>query len=279
MRVINEFTGSREGLKKPMAEGRIIGRKDGPVGTLIFDNPTKRNAVSLAMAKQVPEVISDFIADPAIRVIVVTGSGEASFVSGMDISEFDAKRSTAEENAAYNASAIGMYRAVRYAEKPTVAAIRGYCMGGGMAIACGCDLRLCSDDSQFGVPAARLGLGYAAPYTQWLVEVVGLAYAEEILLTARRYSAAEAHHMGLIHAQYPAATFDSLCANYVAQVADNAPLTMTAAKHIIDDLAGGFDQQKQERADRLIGACSASEDYKEGRRAFTEKRKPKFSGR
>jgi enoyl-CoA hydratase len=262
-----------------MAEGRIIGRKDGPIGTLVFDNPAKRNAVSVAMAKQVPDVLGDLVADPAIRVIVVTGSGEASFVSGMDISEFEAKRSTAEENAAYYATVIGMYRAVRYADKPTVAAIRGFCMGGGMAIACGCDLRICSDDSQFGSPAARLGLGYAGAYTQWVVEAVGPAYAKEILLTARRYSAAEARHMGLVHASVPAGEFDAFRAEYVARIAENAPLSMKAAKRIIDEVAGGLDAGAQERADRLVAACSDSEDYKEGRRAFMEKRKPKFSGR
>jgi enoyl-CoA hydratase/carnithine racemase len=262
-----------------MAEGRIVGRKDGPIGTVIFDNPGKRNAVSIAMAQQVPSVMDDLVSDPTIRVIVIRGSGEASFVSGMDISEFEAKRSTAEENATYTATVIGMYRAVRDADKPTVAAIRGFCLGGGMAIACGCDLRICSADSQFGIPAARLGIGYAGAYTQWVTEVVGPAYAKEILLTARRYSAAEARHMGLVHASTPAGEFDAFCADYVARIAENAPLSMKAAKCIIDDVIGGLDQDGQKRADALVATCSASEDYKEGRRAFMEKRKPKFSGR
>lgn len=262
-----------------MADGQIIGRKDGAIGTLVFDHPKKRNAVSLDMAKRVPEVMSDLVADPAIRVIVVTGSGDASFVSGMDVSEFEAKRSTAAENAAYYATVSGMYRAVRHAEKPTVAAIRGFCMGGGMAIACGCDLRICSDDSQFAIPAARLGLGYAGAYTQWVVEAIGPAYAKEMLLTARRYSAAEARHMGLVHASTPAHEFDAFCADYVARIAENAPLSMKAAKRIIDDVIGGLDKEGQERADRLVAACSDSEDYKEGRRAFMEKRPPKFFGR
>ncbi|HTI87130.1 MAG TPA: enoyl-CoA hydratase [Alphaproteobacteria bacterium] len=262
-----------------MAEGRIIGRKDGAIGTLVFDNPGKRNAVSLAMAEQVPEVLGELLTDPAIRVIVVTGSGTASFVSGMDVSEFEARRSNADENAAYQAVAMRMYRAVRDADKPTVAAIRGFCLGGGMAIACACDLRICSDDSQFGIPAARLGLGYAGLYTQWVVEAVGPAYAKEMLLTARRYPAAEARAIGLVHASFPADAFDAGCADYVARIADNAPLTMLAAKRIVDDVASGLDRAKRDRADRLVSDCSTSDDYKEGRRAFTEKRKPTFTGR
>jgi enoyl-CoA hydratase/carnithine racemase len=262
-----------------MADGRVIGHKNGPIGTLVFDNQAKRNAVSLAMAEQVPEILGDFTSDPDIRMIVVTGAGETTFVSGMDISEFETKRATAEENAAYNATAMGMYRAIRSSEKPTVAAIRGYCMGGGMAIACACDLRVCSDDSQFCVPAARLGLVYAGAYTRWLIDVVGLAYAKEILLTARRYSTAEAQRMGLVHAVWPVGEFETSCENYIAQIAENAPLSMMAAKRIIDDAATAFDQTSSEKAAALIAACSSSEDYREGRRAFAEKRKPKFNGR
>lgn len=262
-----------------MADGRIIGRKNGAVGTLVFDNPAKRNAVSLDMARQVPEVMSGLIADPDVRVIVVTGSGQQAFVSGMDVSEFEAKRATAEQNAAYFATVIGMYRAVRDAEKPTVAAIRGYCMGGGMAIACGCDLRICADDAQFAIPAARLGLGYAGLYTQWVVEAVGPAYAKEMLLTARRYSPTEARRMGLVHATAAAADFDMFCADYVGRIAENAPLSMKAAKRIVDDVIGGLDDDGLARAEHLVAACGDSEDYKEGRRAFLEKRKPKFTGR
>jgi enoyl-CoA hydratase len=260
-----------------MADGRVVGRKDGPVGTVVFDNATRRNAVTLAMATQVPEIFKDFAVDPAIRTIVVTGGGETSFVSGMDISEFEAKRSTPEQNVAYNAIVMEMYRAIRSCKKPTVAAIRGYCMGGGMAIACTCDIRVCSDDSQFSVPAARLGLGYPAAYTRWLAEAVGSAYAKEILLTARRYSAVEAYRIGLVHAAWPANEFDSCCKKYVASMAENAPLSMAAAKRIIDDAA--IDPETAQKAEALIAACSESEDYKEGRRAFAEKREPKFTGR
>jgi enoyl-CoA hydratase/carnithine racemase len=262
-----------------MAEGSIVGRKEGPVGRLIFDNQKKRNAVSLDMARRVPEVLADFDADPTIRVIAVSGAGTESFVSGMDISEFESRRSNAEQAAEYAAISGAMYRAVRSAEKPTVALIRGFCVGGGVAIACACDLRMCSDDSHFAVPAARLGIAYREDYTRWLVEAVGPAYAKEILISARRYTAVEAGAMHLVHAAIPAADFDAAAAKYLARIADNAPLSMKAGKFAVNAIAGGWDGASRERAARLAEACIESEDYTEGRRAFVEKRKPNFTGR
>jgi enoyl-CoA hydratase/carnithine racemase len=262
-----------------MTQGRVIGRKQGPVGRLIFNHPEKRNAVSLDMARGVPEILNDFVADPAIRVIAISGAGDKSFVSGMDVSEFETRRSDLEQAANYTAISSAMYRAVRDAEKPTVAVIRGYCMGGGVAIACGCDLRICSDDSQFGIPAARLGIGYRAEYTQWVVEAIGPAHAKEMLITARRYGAAEAKAIGLVHAVASMGEFESACAEYLERIAVNAPLSMKAAKIIVNEAAKGMDEAGRERSARLAAACIESDDYKEGRRAFLEKRKPRFTGR
>jgi enoyl-CoA hydratase len=262
-----------------MAEGRIVGRKHGSTGHLVFDNPTKRNAITLAMARDVIDVLGDFNADNAIRVIVVSGAGDTSFVSGMDVSEFEAQRSSLTLDATYSAISGAMYQAIRDSEKPTVAAIRGSCMGGGMAIACACDLRICSDDSQFGIPAARLGIGYRTAYTQWVVEAIGPALTKEMLITARRYSAAEAAACGLVHEVAAPAAFDSFCEQYLARIAENAPLTMKAAKRIVNEIAGGIDDAGRQRCDNLVSDCIDSDDYKEGRRAFLEKRKPNFTGR
>lgn len=261
-----------------MVEGSIVKRKEGPVGHLVFDNQKKRNAVSLDMARRVPKVLADFDADPAVRVIAVSGAGTESFVSGMDISEFEARRSNATQAADYAAISGAMYRAVRAAEKPTVALIRGFCVGGGVAIACACDLRMCSDDAQFAVPAARLGIAYREDYTRWLIETVGLAYAKEILISARRYTAAEAKAMHLVHTTIPVADFEPAAVQYLARIADNAPLSMKAAKFVVNATADGWNEAGREQAARLVAACIASEDYKEGRRAFAEKRKPNFTG-
>ena len=262
-----------------MSNGRIVASKDGPIGRLVFDNEARRNAISIDMAMQLPGILADFAEDPDIHLVVLTGAGEKSFVSGADISEFDKKRATPELAAEYAARSRKTYEDLRNFPKPTIAGIRGYCFGGGVAIAVACDLRFAAVDAVFSIPAARLGIGYRADFTSWVVEAVGPANAKEMLITAKRYDAAEAFRMGLVHRVAPVADFEAGFAEYVATIADNAPLAMRASKAIVNQVAGGLADADLDLCKRLSEACTASEDYREGRRAFMEKRRPVFRGR
>ena len=262
-----------------MSNGRIVASKEGSIGRLVFDNEARRNAISIDMAMQLPGILADFAADPDIHLVVLTGAGDKSFVSGADISEFDKKRATPELAAEYAARSRKTYEDLRNFPKPTIAGIRGYCFGGGVAIAVACDLRFAADDAVFSIPAARLGIGYRADFTSWVVEAVGPANAKEMLITAQRYNAAEAYRMGLVHRVAPVADFETAFAAYCGNIAQNAPLAMRASKGIVNQVAGGLADADLDACRALSEACTASEDYREGRKAFMEKRKPVFRGR
>ena len=259
--------------------GKIRHLKIGGIGHLIFDNPARRNAMSRDMVRQVPEVLADFESDPAIRVVVVSGAGDKSFISGADISEFAKTRANAQTARESSAASTAMFDGLRAFPKPTVAKIRGYCFGGGVALACGCDLRVAADDALFSIPAARLGIGYRPTFTRWVTDAVGPANAKEILLTARRYDAAEAFRMGLVHRVVPVAEFDDFVDEYAGQIAENAPLSMQANKAIVNQVANGLGSADLDLCAAEVDQCADSEDFKEGRRAFMEKRKPDFQGR
>ncbi len=181
----------------------MIARKEGGIGWMIFNQPEKHNAVSYAMWQAVPKIMADFEADPEVRVIVLTGAGEKAFVSGADISEFEEKRSAEDSIKLYDAAGEAAQRSLVEATKPTIAMIRGICIGGGLAIALNTDLRVCSDNSVFAVPAARLGLGYKYPGIARLVNIVGPAFAKEIFFTAGKFSAEDARIMGLVNRVVP----------------------------------------------------------------------------
>lgn len=229
------------------------------------------------MWQAIPKVLAGFAADDAIRIVVLAGAGDKAFVSGADISEFERERSSTETVAHYDAMGEKAQAALKSFDKPLIAMIRGYCIGGGLNIANLCDLRIASDDARFGIPAAKMGLGYRASSMKHLVDIVGAAYAREIMITARQFSAEEASRMGLVHKVVPVPELEGTTRRYCDMIAANAPLTMRAAKRIIREVSvAGYDA---DACQAWVKECFDSEDYREGRRAFMEKRKPVFKGR
>ena len=262
-----------------MATDKIITRKDGPVAHLVFNNPAKHNAMSIEMWEATEQHLDDFIADDKVRIIVLSGEGGKAFVSGADISEFDSARASQDAVAHYEALTARVYDLLYGAAKPTVAMIRGYCIGGGLALATCCDIRICADDSRFAIPAAKLGLGYGYTGLRRLVELVGPSFTKELFYTARQFTASEAAAMGLVNRVVSADELLPYVTEYASTIAGNAPLTVASAKQIIGEITKDADDRDNEICESLVNACFDSEDYIEGRRAFLEKRKPAFSGR
>ena len=261
-----------------MGTDRIISRTDGGTGHLIFNNPEKRNAVSLEMWQAVADALDGFAGDPAIRVVVVSGAGGKAFVSGADISKFESERSSQEGFDRYNAAVAAAQNKMQEFPKPVIAMIEGYCVGGGVGLAISCDIRICGDTSKFAVPAAKLGVGYGAAGVRRLVELVGPSFTKEIFYTARMFDAGEALAMGLVNRVVPASQLQDYVAGYTEAITANAPLSIAALKATVDELAKDPADRDLARSDAMVKACFASKDYIEGRRAFMEKRKPEFTG-
>ncbi len=262
-----------------MTTDKILAEREGPIGFLIFNNPERRNAVSLEMWQRAGEVVMEFARDDSVRVIVLAGAGDKSFVSGADISKFEDERADAGAQARYAKTSSGMREALREVGKPTIAMIRGYCIGGGMSLALSCDLRICSVDAQFGIPAARLGIGYGMEGLRRLVELVGPSAAKEFIYTARRYRADEALRMGIVNQVFPAQSLGAAVRELANTMAVNAPLSILTAKRVVDELMRDPAERNVGLCEQLVKDCGASEDFIEGRRAFMEKRKPVFKGR
>jgi len=257
---------------------KMLSRKEGGVGTLIFNNPERHNAVSLEMWEAASDYLADFANDKAIRVVVLTGAGGKAFVSGADISKFESERSSKEAVDRYNIAVDRANTAVYEFPKPTIAMIRGYCIGGGVGLALCCDMRICSDNSKFGVPAAKLGLGYGYKGLKKLVDLVGPSFAKEIFFTARQFTAAEALQMGLVNRVLPEAELEKFVRDYADTISGNAPLTVNSVKYIVGEVLKSESERNLDRCADLVAQCFASSDYTEGRKAFMEKRKPQFTG-
>lgn len=257
---------------------KMIARQDGVIGWMTFNNPERHNAMSMDMWAAMLEIVASFEADPQVRVIVLTGAGEKSFVSGADISQFDKNRSNKEQVAAYDDLVERASNALVEARKPTIAMIRGYCLGGGLNIAMRCDLRVAAEGSRFGIPAAKLGLGYGYAGAKFLVDLVGPAAAKDIFFTARQLEAPEALRIGLINHLVPVAELENFTRSYADTIANNAPLTVKTAKLAVDAATRDPDARDLAAVQACVDRCYASEDYKEGRRAFAEKRRPSFRG-
>jgi len=257
---------------------KMLARKEGGVGILTFNNPERHNAVSLEMWEATKRMLDGFAADDDIRVVVLTGAGGKAFVSGADISKFASERATLEASRAYNVKSDAAYASVADFPKPTIAMIRGYCIGGGVGLAVCCDLRICSDNSRFAVPAAKLGLGYGYSGLKRLVDIVGASFAKEIFYTARQFDAQEAYAMGLVNRVVPAAELETYVKSITDMISANAPLTIKAVKFTVGEMLKDESKRNLARSVELVEQCFASRDYTEGRTAFMEKRKPVFTG-
>jgi len=257
----------------------IAYRKEGPVGWLIFNDPAHHNAITIDMAEAVPPVMEDFERDDSIRVVVVTGAGERAFAAGSNISTFGAVRSDPEQNRHYHRVNERAYDAVYECCKPTIAMIRGYCIGGGLDFAASCDIRICAADASFSIPAGRLGVGYGYEGQLRLLRIVSPARARDIFFSARRYSAVQALEMGLVHEVIEADALQERVGDYAALVAGHAPLTLRALKQAFLEVERDAHRIDLPATQAMIDACFTSEDYQEGRNAFAQKRTPVFRGR
>ena len=259
--------------------GRIGLRTEGTVRWLVFDRPARHNALSLGMVEAALAAVRDFCANDAQRVLVLTGGGGRAFISGADLAEFAEERDTAGAERRFSTLSADLFEAVADCPKPTIAAIHGYCFGGGVALAAACDLRYAADDARFSVPAAKLGLAYSLAFTKWVVDLAGPSAAREILYTGRRYDSAEAERLGLVNRVYPKAALDAEVAQIAGTISRNAPLSVRAAKQTIGYLLSDPADRDRSACDAAIAACSDSRDFAEGRAAFAEKRQPDFEGR
>jgi enoyl-CoA hydratase/carnithine racemase len=258
---------------------KMIAKVEDGIGWMTFNNPDRRNAVSLEMWAAIPTILDAFDADDRVRVIVMKGAGDRAFVAGADISEFDKRRSSAAESDKYGDVAQGAHRALKALQKPMLAMVQGYCIGGGLAIALYADMRIVTEDSRFAIPAARLGLGYAFDGLGMLVDLVGPSYAREIMFTARQFSAEEALRIGLANRVVPRAALEATVRDYATTIAGNAPLTIRAAKAAIAEVLKDPEVRDLKALEAITRACFDSADYAEGRLAFREKRSPNFTGK
>ena len=257
---------------------KLLARREAGVGVVTFNNPDRHNAVSLDMWQACTRILEQFAADDGVRVVVLTGAGGKAFVSGADISKFASERASIEATRAYDVATTAAFNSIYEFPKPTIAMIRGYCIGGGVGLASCCDLRICSANSKFAVPAAKLGLGYGYAGLKRLVDIVGQSFAKEIFYTARQFDAQEAYAMGLVNRVVPGAELETYVKNITDMICANAPLTIKAVKFTVGEILKDESKRDVAGVEKMVEACFASRDYTEGRTAFMEKRKPVFTG-
>jgi enoyl-CoA hydratase len=258
--------------------GKVLSRKEDGVGHIVFDNQERHNAVSLEMWDAASACLKEFEHDGHIRVVIVSGAGAKAFISGADISKFENERSSEEAVDRYNRAVDAAYAAFAKFPKPTIAMIRGYCIGGGVGLALSCDLRICTEGSKFAIPAAKLGLGYRYAGVKRLTELVGPASAKEIFFTARQFTAGEAASFGLVNRVVADEEIEVHVKGIAETIAGNAPLVVDSIKFMVAQAIADESVRDLEKCDEMVRAAFASADYKEGRKAFMEKRKPKFFG-
>jgi enoyl-CoA hydratase/carnithine racemase len=259
------------------ADGKMLAEITEGIGTITFNNPEKRNAMSLEMWRGLVEILDRFADDPSVRAVVLTGAGPKAFVSGADISQFGSQRADAAAQRDYDAlTSAGRARLAGF-PRPVIARIRGFCLGGGLGIALQADLRIAAEDAEFGIPAARLGLAYGAGMVRQLVALVGPAHARMLLYSGARIGAREAERIGLVNQTVRAEDLGDAVADLARSIAANAPLSVRAAKLAVS-AAEAPGSVADDAVEAAIAACFDSADYREGRAAFQEKRAPKFQG-
>ena len=253
--------------------------KRGAVGWIVFDQQAKRNAINGEMWRGIPPAMQRFDADPEVRCVAFRGAGTDAFSAGADISEFEARRASEESVGQYDDLLDRVLHSIQGSLKPSVAMIYGYCFGGGVEVALACDLRYCAASAQFAIPAAKLGLAYNVEGHKRLLETVGHARAREIMFLGRRYPAEEALAMGLVHRVLPDGELEAFTGQILAELCQNAPLSIANTKTLLEEYAKSVGAPDHERMRAAMERCARSADYKEGRRAFMEKRKPRFTGK
>lgn len=258
--------------------GTVTVSIDSGIGRITLNHPARHNAMSLAMWNRLSGIVGDLDTDDAVRAVIVTGAGNRAFSAGADIGEFEQHRRDSAGTEAYDRASTGAMQALAAMRKPTIAMISGYCIGGGLGLALACDLRVAAEGALFGIPAARLGLAYDVALLHRLRHIAGTSAAKILLFTAARLDAGEALRLGIIDRLVAPDQLEAETHRITATIAANAPLTIAAAKYAID-LPAAPTAAEQAEAERMLRACFDSEDYQEGKRAFTEKRAPAFKGR
>jgi enoyl-CoA hydratase len=258
---------------------RVQSWLDGSTLHIRFNNPARHNALSVDMWEAVPLLLRVAQKDDRVRLVVFSGAGEKAFVSGADITQFADMRAAEEAVKRYEAMAEESLTSIQDFPKPTLACIKGYCIGGGVNVAIACDIRIAASNSVLSIPAARLGLGYRYSAMKNLVDLIGPGAAKDLFFTARRIDGDEAKSLGLVSRSCPPEQLESLLAEYTSAMAENAPLTIQAAKAITNEILKPSPALDMDLCTALIRGCFGSADYTEGRKAFMEKRKPVFTGR
>jgi len=257
---------------------KMLATRDGKIGLMTFNNPEKHNAVSFEMWEAAEKILDGFESDPAVRVVVLTGAGGKAFVSGADISKFESERASEEAVQRYNALVEKVYSRIYQFPKPTIAMIRGYCIGGGLNLAICCDMRFATEASKFALPAAKLGLGYGYNGLRRWIETIGPVATKEIFYTARQFTTVQARRWGMVNEVVADDKLEATVMEIANTIADNAPMTIATIKRCTVEILKDADKQDIAACNAMVAACFASNDYREGRNAFLEKRRPNFSG-
>jgi enoyl-CoA hydratase/carnithine racemase len=265
--------------EKSHADGKILQSSTDGIGVITFNSPEKRNAMSLEMWEGFGNALIELRDDPGTRVVILRGAGDKAFVSGADISQFEKTRHNAEASEEYSKRSAAQRALLADFPKPVIASIRGFCMGGGMQVAMSADIRIAAEDSQFGIPAAKLGIAYGFDGLKHLVSLVGPSWARLLMFTGMRIHSSEAVRIGLVDRVVPDAELWDATMEIARTISGNAPLAIKAAKITIAQVLKDADDRDMNAVKQIGLECMDSEDFREGRRAFMEKRKPEFRGR